>query len=206
MFSGAVSGWRSCCRAAVNDRTDEKGCRLAAFFISITDRGVFFPRRRACPKGEPPHHWTEDRKTVLRLLAVENAQQMPMVFCMFRLLLRCQECGRTWHSSPVHFSKAGTKPETEGMRAVFRTLYEREREAAREKAAAEALEIFSQCPVCGRLVCNRCFLICEDLDLCAACAKALQVRGDIVAGETSSPREFPAESAGRISTEEDKTT
>ena len=46
----------------------------------------------------------------------------------------------------------------------------------------------------------------EDLDLCAACAKALQVRGDIVAGETSSPREFPAESAGRISTEEDKTT
>ena len=106
----------------------------------------------------------------------------------FRFLLRCQECGRTWHSSPVHFSKAGTKPETEGMRAV------------------DALEIFSQCPVCGRLVCDRCFLICEDLDLCAACAKALQVRGDIVAGETSSPREFPAESAGRISTEEDKTT
>ena len=51
------------------------------------------------------------------------------------------------------------------MRAVFRTLYEREREAAREKAAAEASEIFSQCPVCVRLVCNRCFLICEDLYL-----------------------------------------
>ena len=124
----------------------------------------------------------------------------------FRFLLRCQECGRTWHSSPVRFSKAGTRPETEGMRAVFRTLYEREREAAREKAAAEALEIFSQCPVCGRLVCNRCFLICEDLDLCAACAKALQVRGDVVAGETSSPREFPAESAERISTEGDEMT
>ena len=72
------------------------------------------------------------------------------------------------------------------MRAVFRTLYERERAAAREKAAAEALEIFSQCPVCGRLVCARCFLICEDLDLCAACAKALQVRGDVVAGNASS--------------------
>ena len=92
------------------------------------------------------------------------------------------------------------------MRAVFRTLYERERAAAREKAAAEASEIFSQCPVCGRLVCDRCFLICEDLDLCTACAEALQVRGDIVAGEASSPREFPAGSAGRTSTEEDKTT
>ena len=74
------------------------------------------------------------------------------------------------------------------------------------KAAAEASEIFSQCPVCGRLVCDRCFLICEDLDLCTACAEALQVRGDVVAGETSSPREFPAESTGRITTEGDETT
>lgn len=121
----------------------------------------------------------------------------------FRFLLRCQECGRTWHSSPVRFSKAGTKPETEGMRAVFRTLYEREWAAAREKAAAEASEIFSQCPVCGRLVCDRCFLICEDLDLCTACAEALQVRGDVVAGEASSPREFPAEAANNNSTKGD---
>lgn len=124
----------------------------------------------------------------------------------FRFLVRCQECGGIWHSTPIRFSKAGAEPESEGMRTIFRTLYEREREAAREKAAAEAAEIFNYCPVCGRLVCDRCFLICEDLDLCIACAKALQVRGDVVAGETSSPREFPAESAGRISTEEDKTT
>lgn len=117
----------------------------------------------------------------------------------FRFLVRCQECGGIWHSSPIRFSKAGMRPETEGMRTVFRTLYEREREASREKAAAEASEIFSQCPVCGRLVCDRCFLICEDLDLCIACAKALQVRGDVVAGEVSDPRRAPAESAGRIS-------
>ena len=124
----------------------------------------------------------------------------------FRFLVRCQECGGIWHSSPIRFSKAGAEPEPEGMRTILRTLYEREREAAREKAAAEASEIFSQCPVCGRLVCDRCFLICEDLDLCTACAKALQVRGDVVAGETSSSRELPAESAGRISAGEDETT
>jgi len=79
----------------------------------------------------------------------------------FRFLLRCQECGRTWHSSPVRFSKAGTEPETEGMRAVFRTLYERERAAAREKAAAEALEIFSQsnsAAVSGRWVSVTCMI------------------------------------------------
>lgn len=117
----------------------------------------------------------------------------------FRFLVRCQECGGIWHSSPIRFSKAGAEPEPEGMRTIFRTLYEREREAAREKAAAEAAEIFNYCPVCGRLVCDRCFLICEDLDLCIACAKALQVRGDVVAGEVSDPRRAPAESAGRIS-------
>ena len=117
----------------------------------------------------------------------------------FRFLVRCQECGGIWHSTPIRFSKAGAEPESEGMRTIFRTLYEREREAAREKAAAEAAEIFNYCPVCGRLVCDRCFLICEDLDLCIACAKALQVRGDVVAGEVSDPRRAPAKSAGRIS-------
>lgn len=117
----------------------------------------------------------------------------------FRFLVRCQECGGIWHSTPIRFSKAGAEPESEGMRTIFRTLYEREREADREKAAAEAAEIFNYCPVCGRLVCDRCFLICEDLDLCIACAKALQVRGDVVAGEVSDPRRAPAESAGRIS-------
>lgn len=117
----------------------------------------------------------------------------------FRFLVRCQECGGIWHSTPIRFSKAGAEPESEGMRTILRTLYEREREAAREMAAAEAAEFFNYCPVCGRLVCDRCFLICEDLDLCIACAKALQVRGDVVAGEVSDPRRAPAESAGRIS-------
>ena len=33
---------------------------MAAFFISITDTGVFFPRRSACPKGEHLYQKTED--------------------------------------------------------------------------------------------------------------------------------------------------
>lgn len=57
----------------------------------------------------------------------------------FRFLVRCRECGRTWHSSPVRFSKAGAEPKTEGMSAIFRTLYERERDAAREKPQRKPL-------------------------------------------------------------------
>ena len=49
-------------------------------FISITDTGVFFLRRGACPKGEHPYQKTEDGKTVLHLLLVENIQQAPLTF------------------------------------------------------------------------------------------------------------------------------
>ena len=58
----------------------KKGCRLAAFFISITDTGVFFPCRRACPKGEHLYQKTEDGKTVLHFLIVENIQHIPFSF------------------------------------------------------------------------------------------------------------------------------
>ena len=44
----------------------------------------------------------------------------------------------------------------------------------------------------------------EDLDLCIACAKALQVRGDVVAGEVSDVREPPAGANGKITTEGDE--
>ena len=48
-------------------------------FISITDRRLF-PRRGACPKGEHPWQKTEDGKTVLHFLLVENIQHIPLTF------------------------------------------------------------------------------------------------------------------------------
>ena len=124
----------------------------------------------------------------------------------FRFLVRCQECGRTWRSSAVRFSKAGIAPTTEHRRVILRALYEREREAAREKAMAEVPAIYNRCPVCGRLVCDRCFLICEDLDMCTACAGTLEVHGDIVAGSAASSQPPSAEAAGADFPEEDDAT
>ena len=95
----------------------------------------------------------------------------------FHFSLRCAECGREWHSRPVRFSKAGVRPETEGKRVIFRTLYEREREQERQRAAEAAAQRFNLCPICARLVCDRCFLICDDLDLCIACARRLSESG-----------------------------
>ena len=100
----------------------------------------------------------------------------------FRFSLRCAECGYLWTSEPVPFSKAGVRPETEGKRVIYQALYAREKARAFQAAAGAAANAFSLCPICGRLVCDRCFLVCDDLDICVACAGRLKERGEPVAG------------------------
>lgn len=99
----------------------------------------------------------------------------------FCFSMRCAECGEVWKSRPIRFSKAGIQPETEGKRVVFDTLRKREKEAALIRAVEQAEKTFSLCPICRRLVCDHCFLVCEDLDMCAACARRLQEQGEPVA-------------------------
>ena len=98
----------------------------------------------------------------------------------FQFSLRCAVCGLLWESQPVRFSKALTPPENEGKRVIFQALYRRERAAALDRAVTAALEHFSFCPICRRLVCDRCFLLGEDIDLCTDCAAFLQESGQPV--------------------------
>lgn len=109
------------------------------------------------------------------------------VFCF---TLNCAECGAVWRSRPVRFSRAGVEPSTEGKRVIFDTLYQREKEAALLRAVAEARKAFNQCPICRRLVCDHCFLICEELDLCTACAARLQEQGSPVVPVTGENASF----------------
>ena len=95
----------------------------------------------------------------------------------FCFSVHCAECGGAWRSRKTAFSKAGATPVSEGKRIVFGALYQKERERARNAAIREAIENFNCCPICGRLVCNRCFLICEDLDMCVRCAVRLNEHG-----------------------------
>lgn len=101
----------------------------------------------------------------------------PDTFCFS---MRCAECGEAWESRPIRFSRAGIKPGTAGKRIVFDTLYQREKDAALIRAAEQAEKTFSLCPICRRLVCDHCFLVCDDLDMCAACARQLQEQGEPV--------------------------
>ena len=94
--------------------------------------------------------------------------------------IRCAECQRVWESTPIRFSKAGAELMSEAKRIIAETLYQRERTQSMDHAVSEAVHHFNSCPVCGRLVCNYCFVICDDLDLCRACASNLQETGESV--------------------------
>lgn len=101
----------------------------------------------------------------------------PNEFCFS---LRCAECGEEWKSTPVPFSKAGIIPESEGKKVIFETLYQQEKSAALFRAVAEATGVFNTCPICKELVCDHCFLICKDLDMCRSCAERLDEQGECV--------------------------
>ena len=103
----------------------------------------------------------------------------------FCFSLTCAECGRVWLSTPLRFSKAGEPPLTGAKQIITQTLYQREQARALERAVDEALKFFSACPLCGQLVCDHCFIICDDLDMCRSCANSMQEKGEPVAPDPS---------------------
>ena len=99
---------------------------------------------------------------------------------VFRFRIACSACDTEYGGKPVRFSKAGITPPTEGKRIIFEACYEQEFLAARQSAIRDAAEHLNYCPICKRLVCNRCFLICDDLDMCKQCAAHLKETGNPV--------------------------
>lgn len=99
----------------------------------------------------------------------------------FRFSLCCGECGNVWKSNPICFSKAGMIPETDGKQEIYDVLYRREKKETINRAVEQVCKDFNLCPICGRLVCDRCFMVCTDLDMCVACAYRLKEKGELVA-------------------------
>ena len=97
--------------------------------------------------------------------------------------VRCENCKKLWYSGEKTFSHAHIAPKTEGKRIIYQTLYQREQKEAFQQAAEEAREVFSRCPICGRLVCDACFLLCEEIEMCISCAARLEEAGTTVTGK-----------------------
>ena len=111
------------------------------------------------------------RKLVEELLENMSTRE---VF-LFRIL--CAGCGESFGNRPIRFSRAGETADTEAKHTLLTALYEEEQRSVRQTAIRQASEHMNLCPICKRLVCNRCFMICDDLDMCRDCAKDLQQKG-----------------------------
>lgn len=99
---------------------------------------------------------------------------------VFQFRIACSICGTEYGAKGIRFSKAGIVPPTEGKKIIFDACYEQEFQAARQAAVRDAAEHLNYCPICKKLVCNRCFLICDDLDMCKLCAVHLEETGSPV--------------------------
>ena len=99
---------------------------------------------------------------------------------VFLFRIACGACGTEFGGKKVRFSKAGIQPSSEGKKIIFDACYEQELKSARQAAIRDAAENLNYCPICKRLVCNRCFLICDDLDMCKQCAAHLEEAGSPV--------------------------
>lgn len=101
----------------------------------------------------------------------------PGSFCFS---MRCAQCGEELKSTAVRFSRSGMKPNSSGKRIVYDALYRREKQDALSRAEGELSASFNLCPICRRTVCDHCFLLCDDIDMCASCAENLHEEGEPV--------------------------
>ena len=96
---------------------------------------------------------------------------------VFLFRVACASCGAEYGNKPKRFSKAGVAATSQNKQIILDALYEQEFRSARQTAIRSAAEDMNYCPICKRLVCNQCFLICDDLDMCHQCAAALEQTG-----------------------------
>ena len=96
---------------------------------------------------------------------------------VFLFRIACGVCTMEYANRPMRFSKADVIPSTPQKKIIYDAIYEQEFQSAKRSAIWEAAEQLNYCPICKRLVCNRCFLICDDLDMCKQCASDLNEAG-----------------------------
>lgn len=98
----------------------------------------------------------------------------------FCFAIRCEVCGEYWYSSSIPFTKALFASEYSSKKELYEAIYQREKERAQMVAEKEAREHFSLCPICRRLVCDSCFMICDEMDMCKECAYRMEEYGESV--------------------------
>ncbi len=122
--------------------------------------------------------WRKEGCVLKKLVETVLENQSSKEVFLFRVT--CKSCGAEYGNKPIRFSKAELPANTQSKQIIYKALYEQEFKEARRVAIRNAAEHMNYCPICKRLVCNQCFLICDDLDMCKQCAADLEQQGNPV--------------------------
>ena len=112
---------------------------------------------------------------------VETALENRSTKEVFLFRISCAICAQEYGNKPTPFTKAGDPSPAPDKQILYEAVYQQELQVARNIAIRNAAEQLNRCPICKRLVCDRCFLICDDLDMCRECAAKLRQCGQAVA-------------------------
>lgn len=86
----------------------------------------------------------------------------------------CENCGRLWEILSVPFVKQAVNETDQVIRDA---QYHREWVRVKTESLKAFREHFSVCPICAKIVCDYCFVICDEIEMCASCAKELGKHG-----------------------------
>ena len=88
----------------------------------------------------------------------------------FQFSFYCDRCGKKWTSEQYPFVHGFSKELTDDERKAKEILWRIDHDAAFERANLEARLRFNSCKACGAIVCDECFAMEEEDDLCVDCA------------------------------------
>jgi hypothetical protein len=103
-------------------------------------------------------------------------------------IVRCKTCDEIWSSRTTRFSMAGIPAKNENKQIVYDAMWQKEWGIARSSAVEEAAKHFNLCPICKKASCEKCFRICDTIDMCASCAQRLGEAGEAIEDEFIEPR------------------
>ncbi len=89
----------------------------------------------------------------------------------FKFEFHCDRCQAKWISDSYSFEHGFPNDLTQGEKRAKEIMWKVEHDVALERANLEARLRFNQCNSCLRTVCDDCFSMDENEDLCIDCAK-----------------------------------
>lgn len=89
----------------------------------------------------------------------------------FKFSFYCDRCGKEWTSEEYPFVHGFSEKLTDDEKRAKEILFRVDHDAAFERANLDARLRFNHCETCGSIVCDECFAMEEEEELCLDCAK-----------------------------------